>query len=434
MSSLRTNYKDDVFTGKRKYSMSTNPDTTVSFEDETDYSQRGDTYGAAQINEANDIINNLDNNTYKSTDAAESTLADGDYFPFYDVSASAKKKTLFSTLKNTLLNTFAPKSHPSNTASVYGAGNASQYGHVKLSDKYTSSDGGASSSTGASSQAVYDAYRNRAPINHASNQTTYGRGSSSVYGHVKLSNTYNSNPGDADSGMAASGKAVYDAYADLSYAINGSNNRISTLENEFTANGTRLYMDYQGGKYGYNTSAARGADTFFPFRSPHTQTYTYIQSDPIIKDLTEDHQFRYINAQNVYNRGYNAGDTAGYNRGYSTAQSLQYGWYFGDLEATGDIEQTKVCTNEAPIGTWMVIASYATYGLYKTYYKILLDGTEIYNSGYLDYDPSASGAYKFGISRNNFTIDHEGVLEVRWLGSSNLEMVRLFGALYKQGS
>lgn len=34
---------------------------------------------------------------------------------------------------------------------------------------------------------------------------------------------------------------------------------------ELTANGNRIYMDYQNGKYGVNTSPTRGADTFHPF-------------------------------------------------------------------------------------------------------------------------------------------------------------------------
>ena len=35
---------------------------------------------------------------YDVNDTAETTIADGDYFPFYDVSASEKRKTLFSNL------------------------------------------------------------------------------------------------------------------------------------------------------------------------------------------------------------------------------------------------------------------------------------------------------------------------------------------------
>lgn len=51
----------------------------------------------------------------------------------------------------------APTNHAS-TATTYGAGNASNYGHVKLNDSYTSSGGAASASVGASSKAVVDGY------------------------------------------------------------------------------------------------------------------------------------------------------------------------------------------------------------------------------------------------------------------------------------
>lgn len=57
MSTLRTDYQDDVFEGSRKYTMVTNTDGTVSFVDATEYSQVGSTYGAAEINEQNDTIN-----------------------------------------------------------------------------------------------------------------------------------------------------------------------------------------------------------------------------------------------------------------------------------------------------------------------------------------------------------------------------------------
>lgn len=51
-----------------------------------------------------------------------------------------------------------PKSHAvANT--TYGGGNATNYGHVKLSDTYTSSAGNASQSVAASSQAVTDTYK-----------------------------------------------------------------------------------------------------------------------------------------------------------------------------------------------------------------------------------------------------------------------------------
>lgn len=57
---LRTNYKDDIFNGNRKYSEIDNGDGTISFTDETEYDQVGDTFGAAQINEIDTKINSHD--------------------------------------------------------------------------------------------------------------------------------------------------------------------------------------------------------------------------------------------------------------------------------------------------------------------------------------------------------------------------------------
>ena len=42
--------------------------------------------------------------------------------------------------------------------------------------------------------------------------------------------------------------------------------KATNLENELTANNKRIYMDYHDGKYGINTNANRGADTFIPFK------------------------------------------------------------------------------------------------------------------------------------------------------------------------
>lgn len=57
---LRTNYKDDVFSGNRKYTQINNGDGTISFTDQTNYSQVGDSFGATQINEIDGKINSHD--------------------------------------------------------------------------------------------------------------------------------------------------------------------------------------------------------------------------------------------------------------------------------------------------------------------------------------------------------------------------------------
>ena len=58
-----------------------------------------------------------------------------------------------------------------------------------------------------------------APISHAVTATTYGKGTGTVYGHVKHSDTYTSSVRDASSGVAPSQKALFDAYSTLNTNI-----------------------------------------------------------------------------------------------------------------------------------------------------------------------------------------------------------------------
>lgn len=60
---LPTNFKDDILNtsvnSKRKYKMINNTGGTVSFEDKTDYTQEGSEFGAGQVNQTNEAINNI---------------------------------------------------------------------------------------------------------------------------------------------------------------------------------------------------------------------------------------------------------------------------------------------------------------------------------------------------------------------------------------
>ena len=62
MADLRTDYKDDVLdisvNERRKYRMENNEDGTVSFIDETEYLQRGDDFGAREVNKIHNALNN----------------------------------------------------------------------------------------------------------------------------------------------------------------------------------------------------------------------------------------------------------------------------------------------------------------------------------------------------------------------------------------
>lgn len=148
----------------------------------------------------------------------------------------------------------APKAHAS-TETTYGTGSAAQYGHVKLSDA-TNGTGGATGGVAATPKAVKAAYDlanqassaassaydlaneagqvatdaaqtaadaqsaaeaaqaavgGKAPTNHASTGTTYGKGTSTNYGHVKLSDSILSTS-DTAGGTAATPGAVKKAY------------------------------------------------------------------------------------------------------------------------------------------------------------------------------------------------------------------------------
>ena len=106
----------------------------------------------------------------------------------------------------------APIYHAVSTTG-FGAGSGSYYGHVKLSSAtnltFGVDDGIAATPLGV--KTAYDQAELKAPINHASDGTTYGAGSSSNYGHVKLSDATNSTSA-ATGGIAATPAAVKAAY------------------------------------------------------------------------------------------------------------------------------------------------------------------------------------------------------------------------------
>ena len=56
-ATLKTNYKNDAYSGNRKFKMTNNSDGTVSFEDVTPYTQTGDNFGAAELNSFAEAIN-----------------------------------------------------------------------------------------------------------------------------------------------------------------------------------------------------------------------------------------------------------------------------------------------------------------------------------------------------------------------------------------
>ena len=125
----------------------------------------------------------------------------------------------------------APISHAS-AETTYGAGSDALFGHVKLSDAL--SDSAASTGVAASPKMVNDVnnalnanINGKAPISHASADTTYGAGSDALFGHVKLSDVLSDSA--ASAGIAASPKMVNDVNDALSTAKSDFDSKLSAL-------------------------------------------------------------------------------------------------------------------------------------------------------------------------------------------------------------
>ena len=131
--------------------------------------------------------------------------------------------------------------------------------------------------TGATTAAAARTNLGVPPTSHASTDTTYGIGTGSNYGHVKLSDATNSTSA-ASAGMAASPKAVKAAYDLANTAKNGSfiikaTNPITTTTDDTTANwetqGAGVYwystnncLNDQPSQYGFLINCSQGTDIF----------------------------------------------------------------------------------------------------------------------------------------------------------------------------
>ena len=67
---LKTDYKDAMFDGQRRYRLIPNEDGTYSLPDETTYTQKGDKFGANDVNATNKAINQINHVTEVTLTAA----------------------------------------------------------------------------------------------------------------------------------------------------------------------------------------------------------------------------------------------------------------------------------------------------------------------------------------------------------------------------
>lgn len=172
------------------------------------------------------------------------------------------------------LNGKAAKKH-SSTETSYGLGTSIEYGHLKLSDS-TNNSANVNNGIAATPYSVKLAYDlaseakelaqntssgeeniletitdiknsldNKSPTRHNSTQDTYGLGSLTDYGHVKLSVSLTSESGTND-GIAVA-----------PYAVKTLNDKITTLE-ESVKNKSPLYHADKNNTYGAGTSSLFG--------------------------------------------------------------------------------------------------------------------------------------------------------------------------------
>ena len=103
---LKTDYKDDVFSGDRKYQKKDNSDGTISLVDKTAYSQKGDVFSAADINATNKAVNGL---SAVATTSANGLMSAEDKSKLDGIASGATKNV--STVKSFTLSASSWKNY-----------------------------------------------------------------------------------------------------------------------------------------------------------------------------------------------------------------------------------------------------------------------------------------------------------------------------------
>lgn len=104
---LRTDFKDDILDSsnyKRKYKQVANNDGTFSFQDETTYQQVGSDYGAKEVNEEREAINNIYENKLVALDDVALVTEEG----FFVDALAVKELNSNLTKTNTVLENRKP--------------------------------------------------------------------------------------------------------------------------------------------------------------------------------------------------------------------------------------------------------------------------------------------------------------------------------------
>ena len=88
---LKTDYKDAMFDGDRKYRITANADGTSRISDETEYTQEGDFFGANDVNATNKAVNHLNHTTQVTLTAAGWSGSEAPYTQTVDVEGATEE-------------------------------------------------------------------------------------------------------------------------------------------------------------------------------------------------------------------------------------------------------------------------------------------------------------------------------------------------------
>ena len=212
----------------------------------TDYGVGNATeYGHIKLSDA---IDDISNNTkgISATPLAVKTAYDKAQSAFSLAEsiniANDNNGTVITQLQTDVVNK-APIKHSSNQQ-TYGIGNATEYGHVRLSielDSIADTSSGvavaplAIKNINDSVIALTEVVDKKSPLNHASINDTYGVGDASSYGHVKLSDDVTLDK-DVTNGIAASIGSVKATYDLANNANNNAQEALNSLQSKAPEN------------------------------------------------------------------------------------------------------------------------------------------------------------------------------------------------------
>lgn len=218
---------------------------------------------------------------------------------------------------------FASKNHAT-TSTENGVSTTTMYGHVKLTDNPNIDD---------TTSAIVPRQSAVAPKNHASSATTYGVGSSSAYGHVKLLDTVNTSVHGAISSTALNNYFYMTEAGSVTPASLKSAGIISTTTGFRSWNSIKLMQNADGTLFKvYGELCCTGSFTFTQIAIPGTSNYGFK-----IGKLNKKPSSTYFIQLGFSSMDSNATVANTYSRGVYVATD---GYVYGEL--SGDIKQSTL--------------------------------------------------------------------------------------------